>query len=83
MTSAPRLDLCGAQRVVVMYFGWDPELQRQLAFLKQSVQRRHQTPTREWPLVHVAEHDSLLVVREWPDGALTAYTVVTGPPGSV
>ena len=82
MAPAPRLDLCGAQRVVVMNFDWDPELQRQLDFLKQSVQRRRQTPTREWPLVHVAEHESLLVVREWPDGALTAYTVVTGRQGS-
>ncbi|HEX2443563.1 MAG TPA: hypothetical protein VHJ77_06420 [Vicinamibacterales bacterium] len=38
------------------------------------VTRTHETPTNEWPLVFVAEHDALLVVREWPDGDLTAYT---------
>jgi hypothetical protein len=58
-----------------MHFGWDPDLQRQFDFIRQSLRRTHQTPTREWPLVHVAEHDALLVVREWPDGELTAYAV--------
>jgi hypothetical protein len=53
--------------------GLDPELRRQLATIKGMVSRTHQTPTEEWPLVFVAEHDALLVVREWPDGDLTAY----------
>jgi len=35
------------------------------------VARCHQTPTREWPLIFMG--DVLLVVREWPDGSLTAY----------
>jgi hypothetical protein len=54
--------------------GLDPELWRQLATIKRMVAHTHQTPTSEWPLVFVAEHDALLVVREWPDGDITAYT---------
>jgi hypothetical protein len=56
-----------------MWQGLDPELRRQLATIKAMVTRRHETPTNEWPLVFVAEHDALLVVREWPSGELTAY----------
>jgi hypothetical protein len=25
-------------------------------------------------LIVIDEHDALLVIREWPDGAITAYT---------
>jgi hypothetical protein len=56
-----------------MWQGLDPELRRQLATIKRMVTRTHQTPTNEWPLVFVAEHDALLVVREWPNGDITAY----------
>ena len=56
-----------------MWQGFDPEIKRDLASVKALVNRRHQTPTNEWPLVFVGEHDALLVVREWPDGAITAY----------
>jgi hypothetical protein len=38
---------------------------------------RFQTPSKEWPLVYVEEHHALLVVREWPDGSVTAYTMDT------
>ena len=37
------------------------------------VKLRRQTPTREWPLMFIDQHDELLVVREWPDGTITAY----------
>jgi hypothetical protein len=37
------------------------------------VRLSHATPTREWPLMFVDEYDALLVVREWPDGSVTAY----------
>jgi hypothetical protein len=37
------------------------------------VSRQHQSPTREWPLIHIVESRALLVVREWPDGSITAY----------
>ena len=40
-----------------MWSGFDPELRRQLATIRQLVGLRHQPPTREWPLVSVAEHD--------------------------
>jgi hypothetical protein len=36
---------------------------------------QQQTPTREWPLLYIEEHDALLVVREWPDGSVTSYTL--------
>jgi hypothetical protein len=58
-----------------MWPGMDPELRRQLATIRQLVGLRHRTPTREWPLVVVKKYDALLVVREWPDGSLTAYTM--------
>lgn len=56
-----------------MYFGFDPQLRRQLEELRQMFKRSQLTPTNEWPLVFVEELDALLVVREWPDGTLTAY----------
>ena len=63
-----------------MWSGFDPELRRQLATIRQLVGLRHQTPTREWPLVYIAKYNAWLVVREWPDGTITAYTT-QGPPG--
>jgi len=56
-----------------MWSGFDPELQRNFAFMKQMVALQHQTPTREWPLVFMDQYNELLVVRQWPDGSLTAY----------
>ena len=56
-----------------MWSGFDPELRRQFENIRQMVKLTHQTPTREWPLIFLYEHDSLLVVREWPDGSVTAY----------
>lgn len=56
-----------------MWSGFDPEIWRQLERIREMVALRHQTPTREWPL-SLAEHDDdLLVIREWPNGSLTAY----------
>jgi len=62
-----------------MWSGFDPELRRQLATIRQLVGLRHQTPTREWPLVYLARHDAQLVVREWPDGSITAYVTSRRP----
>jgi hypothetical protein len=56
-----------------MWQGFDPEIIRDLAAVKALVRLTRQTPTREWPLVFVDDYDALLVVREWPDGQLTAY----------
>jgi hypothetical protein len=56
-----------------MWSGLNPELQRQLQSVRQMVQCSHQAPTREWPLIFLEDHDALLVVREWPDGTITAY----------
>ena len=60
-----------------MWYGLDPDIQRQLAAIKEMTTRRFLTPTREWPLVVVEDHDALLVIREWPDGAVTAYASPT------
>jgi hypothetical protein len=56
-----------------MWFELDPEIKRQLAFVREQVARRHETPTAEWPLVVIDEHDLLLVIRERPNGDLTAF----------
>jgi hypothetical protein len=56
-----------------MWPGFDPELLRGLATIREMVSRQHQAPTKEWPLVYVTEYSALLVVREWPDGSVTAY----------
>jgi hypothetical protein len=56
-----------------MWAGMDPELLRQLQTIRQLVALRHQSPTREWPLIFVEQHNALFVIREWPDGSITAY----------
>jgi hypothetical protein len=56
-----------------MWHGFDPEIKRDLAAVKALVRLTHQTPTKEWPLIFVDDYDALLVVREWPDGRITAY----------
>jgi hypothetical protein len=54
--------------------GFDPELQRQLEHVRTMAKLSQQSPTKEWPLIFVEEHDELLVIREWPGGAITAYS---------
>jgi len=56
-----------------MWQGMDDDMKKQLTTIKDLVALRHQTPTKEWPLIFVPEHDAMLVVREWPDGSITAY----------
>jgi len=56
-----------------MWPGLDPELLRQLAHVRRMVAHSHQTPTREWPLIFIEQYGLLLVVREWPDGSITAH----------
>ena len=56
-------------------WSFDPELLRELQAIKQMVKLRRMTPTREWSLLFLEDHDVLFVIREWPDGSLTAYTM--------
>jgi hypothetical protein len=56
-----------------MWSGFDPELRRQLEHLRRMVALQRQTPTREWPLLPIDAYKALLVIREWPDGTITAY----------
>jgi hypothetical protein len=60
-----------------MWYGFDPELHRQFDTIRRMVALRYQTPTKEWPLIFVKEHDALLVVREWPDGEITSYLTLS------
>jgi hypothetical protein len=53
----------------------DPDLLRQLKRVREMVTLQHEVPTREWPLIVEESHEELLVVREWPNGSITAYTV--------
>jgi hypothetical protein len=57
-----------------MWPGFDPDLRRQFETVREMVRLTHQTPTREWPLIFMDQEDELLVIREWPNGSLTAYT---------
>jgi len=52
----------------------DPDLHRQLDHIRRMVALTRLTPTKEWPLLFLEDHDELLVVREWPNGEITAYT---------
>jgi hypothetical protein len=58
-----------------MWHGIDPELRKDLDFVRGLVRRSHLHPSREWPLTFVEEFSSLLVVREWPGGEITAYAM--------
>ena len=62
-----------------MWPGFDSQIRRELNFVRESVALRRSTPTREWPLIFLADRGDLLVVREWPNGSITAY-VDTPPP---
>jgi len=42
------------------------------------VAMQQQEPTREWPMISNEEDRALLVVREWPDGSITAYLASVG-----
>jgi len=73
----PRHIVICSQVSAIMDVMWslDPEIVRQLERLREMVTLQHQTPTREWPLVVEESREELLVVREWPNGTITAYTM--------
>ena len=56
-----------------MWSGFGPEIVRRFDNVREMVSLRQLTPIKEWPLVFVADHDELLVIREWPNGSITAY----------
>jgi hypothetical protein len=58
-----------------MWSGFDPDLRQQLEVMREMVALQRLTPTREWPLVYVEGHDAVLVIREWPNGSMTSYTM--------
>ena len=62
-------------------WSFDPEIMRHFARVREMVTLQHQTPTREWPMIVEESREELLVVREWPNGTITAYTMPV-PEGS-
>jgi hypothetical protein len=56
-----------------MWPGFDPELRRQFEHIRKMAALQHRSPTHEWPLSVDEKTGELLVVREWPDGTVTAY----------
>ena len=48
-------------------------LLRDFARIRELAALTHETPSREWPLIFMEQHNELLVVREWPNGSITAY----------
>ena len=56
-----------------MWQVFDRQMWRDLESIREMVKLRYQTPTREWPLFLEDPDADLLVVREWPNGSLTAY----------
>ena len=68
-----------SKEVAAMWSGMDPELRRQYDTLRTMVRLSRQSPAKEWPLVFVTEFESLLVIREWPGGEVTAYTASPRP----
>jgi hypothetical protein len=58
-----------------MWPGFDANLRQQLEVIREMVALQRQTPTREWPLIYIEEHDALLVIREWPNGSMTSYAM--------
>jgi hypothetical protein len=56
-----------------MWSGFDPDLRQQWAFVREMAALQRRTPTQEWPLIYVEEHDALIVIREWPNGSMTSY----------
>jgi hypothetical protein len=62
-----------------MWPGMDPELRKQYESVRTMVRLSRQSPSKEWPLVFVSEFESLLVIREWPGGEVTAYTASSRP----
>jgi hypothetical protein len=63
-----------------MWYGFDPQLRRDLETLRNLVALQHQTPKREWPLIYEEQRQMLFVVREWPDGSVTAYCIDKSEP---
>jgi hypothetical protein len=62
-----------------MWHGFNPDVWRDLETVKELFGLTRMKPAREWPLVFVEEHQALLVVREWPNGTITAYTIPGHP----
>ena len=58
-----------------MWNGFDDTTRRDLAAIREMVARQRQTPSREWPVIYIEDRQLLLVVREWPNGSLTAYCI--------
>lgn len=59
-----------------MWSGFNPEQQKALTMVKLVTALRQQMPTKEWPLV--VDGATILVVREWETGEITASLNLAG-----
>ena len=58
-----------------MWDGLNPNLLPEFINLRAMIALQRQTPTAEFPLIFMEEHDVMFVVRTWPDGSITCYTM--------
>ena len=63
-----------------MWYVLNPDLPREQAKTPEMAALRDQTPTREWLLLFREATDEVFVVREWPNGSITACTLSLAPP---
>ena len=58
-----------------MWDGLNPNLLPEFVHLRAMIALQRQTPTAEFPLIYIDEQNVLFVVRTWPDGSITCYTM--------
>jgi hypothetical protein len=63
-----------------MWSEFNPEQQKTLTMVKLVTALRQQVPTKEWPLI--VDGATILVVREWETGEITASLNVAGAAGA-
>ena len=55
-----------------MWLNMNPNCWPELRQIREAVARQHQVPTQECAVTYIKKYKAALVVREWPDGSLTA-----------
>ena len=63
-----------------MWSSFNPEQQKALTMVKLVTALRQQMPTKEWPLI--VDGATILVVREWETGEITASLNLAGAAGT-
>lgn len=58
-----------------MWLSSNPNCWPEFKRIKEMVELTQLTPIREW-MMRIEETESALIIREWPNGAVTSYMVV-------